>query len=127
MRNDPMKTGQASCLKTGIFPTTQSGEACFRIELETPEFLNDLAGIGSGAYLDMRQADVPEYEDWRDANFVAEGPRSYACQEGQTYAEDELERIYELLSQEAENPLVRRLFDGPQSGFEDYMGWQTEA
>lgn len=44
---------------------------------ETVEFLNKLADIGTGAFLAMRQADTPEYEDWRDENFISDGEGNY--------------------------------------------------
>jgi hypothetical protein len=93
---------------------------------ETADFLNDLAGIGTGAFMDMRQADTPEYEDWRDGNFRAAGPGNYVSREGQTYTDDELERMHGVLSQEAGNPLISQLFDGPKSPWADYLAWRNQ-
>ena len=93
---------------------------------ETAEFLHDLSGIGTGAYLAMRQPDPPEYEDWRDQNFAADGSGSYVSQEGQTYSDDKLGMMHGLLSRQAGNPLVSQLFDGPKSPLADYMTWRNQ-
>ena len=93
---------------------------------ETAEFLHDLSGIGTGAYLAMRQPDPPEYEDWRDDNFAGDGSGSYASPEGQTYSDDELGMMHGLLSRQAGNPLVSQLFDGPKSPLADYMTWRNQ-
>lgn len=102
-----------------LSPKTHSTQTSEVTSPEITGFLNDLAGIGAAAYLDMRQADAPEYEDWRDGNFIADGSGGYLGHGGQAYTEDELERIHGLLLQEAWSPQVSRLFDAAAAEFYD--------
>ncbi len=120
MTNDDMQDGDnrqpagaESGLGTGMRP-------------ETAEFLNDLAGIGTGAYLDMTQAESPEYADWRDGNFASDSSGNYVSGEGQTYADDDLQRMHNVLSQEAGNPLISQLFDNPKSPWANYLTWKNQ-
>ena len=93
---------------------------------ETTDYLNNLAGIGTQAYLAMRDPDLPEYEDWRDSNFVPEDSGSYVSREGQPYSDDELQHMHGFLSRQAGNPFVSGLFDGPDSPLADYMVWRNQ-
>jgi soluble lytic murein transglycosylase-like protein len=111
---------------SGTLAAAQNGDINSGMRPETADFLNNLAGIGTGAFLSMRQADTPEYEDWRDGNFVADGSGNYVSREGQAYTDDELEQMHGVLSRQAGNPLVSGLFAGPKSPLADYMTWRNQ-
>lgn len=93
---------------------------------ETTDYLNSLAGIGTQAYLAMRDPDLSEYEDWRDSNFAPENSGNYLSREGQAYTDDQLEHMHGFLSRQAGNPFVSGLFDGPDSPIADYMVWRNQ-
>lgn len=93
---------------------------------ETAQFLDDLSGIGTPAYLDMTQADIPKFRDWRDANFAPDNSGNYMSREGQAYTNNQLKQMHGVLSQEAGNPLVSQLFNGPKSWLADYMTWRNQ-
>ena len=93
---------------------------------ETTDYLNSLAGIGTQAYLAMRDPDLPEYEDWRDSNFASDDSGNYVSREGQSYSDDELQHMHGFLSRQAGNPFVSGLFDGPDSPIADYMVWRNQ-
>lgn len=104
----------------------EDGDITSGMRPETADFLNNLSGIGAGAFLAMRQADTPEYEDWRDGNFTPDGSGNYVSREGQAYTDDELEGMHGVLSRQAGNPLVSGLFEGPKSPWADYMAWRNQ-
>jgi hypothetical protein len=122
--NDPMIPPAGANADSSV--AAEDGDITSGMRPKTADFLNNLAGIGTGAYLAMRQADTPEYEDWRDGNFIADGSGNYVSGEGQAYTGDELEQMHGLLSRQAGNPLVSGLFAGPKSPLADYMTWRNQ-
>jgi hypothetical protein len=95
---------------------------------ETANFLRNLAGIGTGPYLDMRRTEAPVYQQWRDRNFTPVGSGKFVSPGGggQAYTQPELRQMHDLLSRQAGNPMVSRLFNGPKSPVADFMVWRNQ-
>jgi hypothetical protein len=95
---------------------------------ETASFLRDLAGIGTGPYLDMRRPEAPVYQQWRDRNFTPVGSGKFVSPGagGQAYTQAQLRQMHDLLSRQAGNPMVSRLFNGPKSAVADFMVWRNQ-
>jgi soluble lytic murein transglycosylase-like protein len=95
---------------------------------ETANFLRNLAGIGTGPFLDMRSTEAPVYQQWRDRNFTPVGSGKFVSPGGggQAYTQAELRQMHDLLSRQAGKPMVSRLFNGPKSPVADFMVWRNQ-